>query len=269
MICLLLLTLPLLGNSVPLNQVKKEVKIVGGSDAQEGEWPWQISLRKNWNGFWRHSCGGSLIHPSWILTAAHCIVTSKNEPSDFMIQLRQQNLYENDHLLPLEEIIIHPNYNNHLEGFDMALLKLQSPVQLNKTIQIIRLPEAFQTFTPDMECWVTGWGNIESGVHLPSPYTLKKVQVPVMDALTCDHQYHLDSSVPESQRIILDNMICAGRAGKNPCQGDSGGALACKVQGSWLQAGIVSWGEFCGGFHRPGVYTRVTAFVDWINQHIQ
>ncbi|XP_036593870.1 tryptase-like [Trichosurus vulpecula] len=268
MFCLLLLTLPLLGNSVPIVQDESEAKIVGGDAAQEGEWPWQISLRKKLSGSWKHICGGSLIHPTWILTAAHCFNSAKNDTSCFMIQLRKQNLYEDDHLVPLEEIIIHPNYTHFFLGFDLALLKLQSPVQLTETIQTIMLPEASQIFTRDMECWVTGWGNIAEGVPLPSPYTLRKVQVSLMDALTCDQEY-TQRSVRESERMILDNMICAGETGKDSCQGDSGGPLVCNVQDSWLQAGIVSWGLDCGAPHRPGVYTLVTAFVDWINQQIQ
>ncbi|XP_027719080.1 tryptase-2-like isoform X2 [Vombatus ursinus] len=269
MFCLLLLTLPLLGNSAPIVQDGNEVKIVGGNDAQVGEWPWQISLRKNFDDFWIHYCGASLIHPIWVLTAAHCFTGTKNYTSNYMIQLRQQNLYEDDHLLPLEKVIIHPNYTAAHEGFDIALLKLQSPVQFTRTIQTITVPEVSQIFTPDMECWVTGWGDIESGVPLPPPYTLRKVQVSVMDAITCDQEYHQNSTIPESERIILDNMICAGEPGKDSCQGDSGGPLVCKVEGSWLQAGIVSWGIGCGVQHRPGVYTGVTGFVNWINQHIQ
>ncbi|XP_036595468.1 tryptase delta-like [Trichosurus vulpecula] len=216
----------------------KESKIVGGDEANEGEWPWQVSLRKKLGGSWKHVCGGSLIHPRWILTAAHCFNSAKNDTSLYMIQLRKQNLYEDDHLVPLEEIIINPNFSYITANSDLALLKLQSSVQLTETIQTIMLPEASQIFTPDMECWVTGWGDIESGVHLPPPYTLRKVKVAVMDALTCDEEYHQNSSIPEFLRLVIDTMICAGETGRSSCKGDSGGALVCNVQNSWLQAGI-------------------------------
>uniref|UniRef100_A0A5F8G2R7 Peptidase S1 domain-containing protein n=1 Tax=Monodelphis domestica TaxID=13616 RepID=A0A5F8G2R7_MONDO len=260
MIFLLLLTLPLLGSSVYpfLYPDRSKVNIVGGDEAQEGEWPWQISLRLNLNGSWIHLCWGSLIHPSWILTTAPCFASGQTDPSQYMIQVRQQNLYDEDNLLPVDQIIIHP----HCIGLWTA----------DCNIQPITLPSSSETFTSDLECWVTGWGDIEPGggepLHMPPPYTLRKVQVPVMDAQTCDKEYHVNSTISPSERIILDNMICSGEAGRNPCKGDSGGAVVCKAQGSWHQAGIVSWGECCGA-HRPGVYTLFPLFVDLINEHIQ
>ncbi|XP_068964756.1 tryptase alpha/beta-1-like [Petaurus breviceps papuanus] len=268
MICLLLLTLPLLGNSVPVIQGKKGAKIVGGNEAKEGEWPWQVSLRAKFGGYWIHICGGSLIHPSWILTAAHCVESAQMDTSRYMIQLRQQNLYEDDELVPLEKIIIHPEYDHYMAGSDLALLKLQCPVQLTNTIQTITLPEVSQIFTPDMECWVTGWGNIKTGVHLPPPYTLRQVQVPLLDAQKCDEEYHVGAYTSSSVKIITDDMLCAGKPNVDSCQGDSGGPLVCKVGDSWKQAGVVSWGLGCGLPHRPGIYTRVTSYVDWINKYI-
>ncbi|XP_044541009.1 tryptase-like, partial [Gracilinanus agilis] len=99
---------------------------------------------------------------------------------------------------------------------------------------------------------------------LPPPYSLRKVRVPVVDNMACDQAYQEGASTSSSSKKILDDMLCAGEPGKDSCQYDSGGPLVCKVQNKWLQAGIVSWGEGCGFPNRPGVYTRVTAYLGWI-----
>ncbi|KAB1252001.1 Tryptase beta-2 [Camelus dromedarius] len=103
---------------------------------------------------------------------------------------------------------------------------------------------------------------------LPPPFPLKQVQVPIVENSVCDEQYHAGLSTADDFPIILDDMLCAGRKGHDSCQGDSGGPLVCKTKGTWLQAGVVSWGEGCAQTERPGVYTRVTSYLDWIYQYV-
>uniref|UniRef100_G1Q6S9 Peptidase S1 domain-containing protein n=1 Tax=Myotis lucifugus TaxID=59463 RepID=G1Q6S9_MYOLU len=266
MLWLLVLTLPCLGGSVPVTSDPgpgtELVGIMGGHDAADGKWPWQVGLWF-WNqtsSQWILGCGGSLIHRQWVLTAAHCIPGRHPVTRDFKVQLGQLRPSYSDSV-QVARIIRHPKYsleNGVFGGADVALLKLEAPVQPSNLVGLISLPPASSAFPPGTRCWVTGWGLIGFQESL-LPKNLQEVEVPLVADEICRQHYG---------NRIKDDMLCAGRRGRDSCYGDSGGPLVCKWRGTWVQVGVVSWGRRCGLRNFPGVYARVTSFLPWIHRHI-
>ncbi|XP_026974115.1 tryptase-2-like isoform X2 [Sagmatias obliquidens] len=260
MLHLLVLALTLLVSLVHAaaapDQALQRAGIVGGREAPGSKWPWQVSLRFSTQ-YWKHFCGGSLIHP-WQV----------QDPTVLRVQLREQHLYYQDELLPIRRVIPHPNYYIVENGADIALLELGDPVNISSHVHPVTLPPASETFRPGTQCWVTGWGNLNTGQPLPPPFPLKQVKVPVVENSICDMKYHTGLYTGNNIPIVRDDMLCAGNSKRDSCQGDSGGPLVCKVNGTWLQAGVVSWGDGCAQPNRPGIYTRITHYLDWIHQYV-
>uniref|UniRef100_A0A4W4FXW6 Peptidase S1 domain-containing protein n=1 Tax=Electrophorus electricus TaxID=8005 RepID=A0A4W4FXW6_ELEEL len=244
-------------------------RIVGGSEAQEGAWPWQVDIQVESTG---HVCGGSIISRRWVLSAAHCF-PNPSDVSSYRLymgryQLNGYNQFET--LSRVRMVVIPEGYSNPQGGSDIALVQLSTPVTWSDRIQPVCLPSADLHFKSGTLCYVTGWGDIQEGVSISGTGTLRQVGVPIIDQASCSSMYQIHSSNSDPV-VILPDMICAGykEGGKDSCQGDSGGPLVCSVgNGTWIQAGIVSFGLGCAQRNRPGVYSKVSSFAGFIHSTV-
>lgn len=241
--------------------IENAPNVVGGRDAEPGEWPWMAALvlAPVENAYEGHFCGGTLIAPTWVLTAAHCVANLEARHIDVVLGRHNLSSDGGERISVLEKWV-HPDYNASTLDSDLALLRLerpssQQPAQLNPTITA-----SLQTVPTQTMSTVTGWGNtgIESA---PKPETLQEVELPLVNRDICNS--------PEAYNgNVTLNMICAGyqRGGEDSCKGDSGGPLMIfnEQDAVWIQAGVVSWGEGCAEPNHYGVYTHLSNFYEWI-----
>lgn len=237
-------------------------RIVGGKSVTKGTWPWQAALYREG----QFQCGGVLVSDSWLLSAGHCFYHTRTSHWKARLGLLRRG---SEIPTPYEEtrgiahISVHPDYVD--KGFinDIALLKLDSPASFSDHIRPICLPSASDHISAweGNSCTVIGWGKLMEEGHA-FPDTLQEVQLPVISSEECRRRTLF---LPIYQ--ITDNMFCAGyeKGGRDACLGDSGGPMMCqKSDGHWILMGITSNGDGCARAGRPGVYTKVTNYLNWI-----
>lgn len=222
-------------------RIKNPVYVDG--DSEFGEYPWQAAILKKDPKESVYVCGGTLIDNSHIITAAHCVKTYSG--FDLRVRLGEWDVNHDVEFFPYVErdvisVHVHPEYYAGTLDNDLAILKLNQPVDFSGTPHInpACLPDKFTDFTRQ-RCWTTGWGkdNWEYGKY---QNILKEVDVPIIDQNTCQNQ--LRQTRLGYNYVLNPGFICAGgEEGKDACKGDGGGPLVCERNGAWHVAGIVSW----------------------------
>ncbi|KAJ8669689.1 hypothetical protein QAD02_000948 [Eretmocerus hayati] len=257
-------------------------RIVGGHDATPGQFPHQISMQVAFPPLIpvQHFCGGSILSDRWILTAAHCAEVHEQFPFfvQFFIKAGKHNLSQ---IEPTEQISFIESYHKHekyigngqVGPYDIALLKLRTPLTLNDRVAVAQLPEKDSEPTGDVDA--SGWGTISNDTKKQTmPDTLQTVTVPIVERKQCNaaiKKLEADEgeTVDDEKDLVDETNICTGplSGGISVCSGDSGGPLSVKGKDNQTEViGVASWAVFpCGREGAPAVFGRVSSFVDWIN----
>ncbi|XP_014215791.1 chymotrypsin-2-like [Copidosoma floridanum] len=224
-------------------------RVVGGTDAPDGKYPYQVSLRDPF--MMSHFCGGSIINKRWILTAAHCVSGKKSitvVAGTNLLDGKDGKIYKSEY------IVHHKDFSMKQIINDIGLIRVDRDITFSDKVQHVRL--AKEDYSLDNESAnLTGWGRLSNGGRIPN--NLQEITVKILNQEKC-------KSFWDKMMLIQESHVCTlTKEGEGACNGDSGGPLV--VNGE--QIGLVSFGVPCA-YGYPDVYTRISNFVSWIDETI-
>uniref|UniRef100_F6R3Q1 Peptidase S1 domain-containing protein n=2 Tax=Xenopus tropicalis TaxID=8364 RepID=F6R3Q1_XENTR len=250
---------PLYNTLSPESQNQKEL------NAEKGEWPWVASIQRLDMNTYEHICTGTVLNNQWIFTAAHCFrhLNGENDIKSLQVVLGAHLLSEKEkhiQVLNVKQIIQHELYDPKVQYYDIALIQLNKPVQLNDYVQPACLPMSSATLEPLTECYLAGWGVRDEGDEPVA--IMQEVKVERINSKRCNKTY---------LGAIQEYHLCASqKANMKSCQGDSAAPLMCKRKTSTIFSviGIASWGSGCSQINSPGIYTSTKDFVKWMVEKV-
>lgn len=250
---------------------------MGGAKVDIKDYPYAVSLKKldRRSKKFQHHCGGTLVGNSYVITAAHCVV--QNDATKYRIAIGVQDTRNADETrtYKVESILVYPEYSsskNRGIDHDIALIKLETPVTSTDYAQPINLIDGDKI--PATDGILVGWGADGWGSEGSPTYELNRASMPIKSNTECIEMLNtvLKKKYKNGKIVyISEGHLCAGhhQGGIDGCQGDSGAGLVIENGGDMELVGIMSAGSACGRPYKPGVYTRVSEYRDWITTNMQ
>jgi secreted trypsin-like serine protease len=238
--------------------------VIGGSNANQGEFPWQLSQQRLSGTAWGHSCGASLLSQRYGLSAAHCVDGNAATNLRVIAGLHDRSNTAGSTTANIASYRMHEQYNNGQASYanDIAILTFASNINtVAGRIAYATLPANNNNNFAGATCVISGWGRTSSSNTLPN--VLQKASITILTTAQCQQQG--SSGVWANHICIRDNSNQAGA-----CNGDSGGPCNCPSGSTSLVTGIASFVWASGGnclTTRPSVYTRVSTYLQWITNN--